>query len=92
MLGGLSKDLSEAGTEGGEDINKATSPLSSVESFISALTAPSTWLRLAEGVGGIVLFMVGLKTLTRGSGGGALQEASRQSHDVRDIAVAATLK
>jgi len=41
--------------------------VTSTAEFVKSLTEPSTWLRLAEGVGGIVLFMVGLKTLTRGS-------------------------
>jgi Transglycosylase SLT domain len=37
--------------------------------FVEALGEPSTWLRVAEGVGGVILFFVGLKTLTRGTAG-----------------------
>jgi hypothetical protein len=44
-------------------------PLKSVEQFVEAITTPSTWLRVAEGVGGVILFFVGLKTLTRGTAG-----------------------
>jgi hypothetical protein len=59
--------LPEAGVNAIGEALGITGPVSSVEGFLKALVAPSTWLRLAEGVGGIVLFMVGLKTLTRGS-------------------------
>jgi hypothetical protein len=59
--------------------------ITGVEGFIKAITEPQTWLRVAEGVGGTVLFMVGLKTLTRGSGGGAVSEGGRQIQSVRGI-------
>ena len=53
--------------EGAEDAEKIAE--FSIGGFLEALTNPSTWLRVAEGIGGIVLFMVGLKTLTRGTTG-----------------------
>lgn len=46
-----------------------TNAIGGTGEFVKALREPSTWLRLAEGIGGIVLFMVGLKTLTKGTAG-----------------------
>jgi hypothetical protein len=55
-----------------------------VVGFLKSLTEPSTWLRVAEGVGGIVLFMVGLKTLTRGTAAaGATNVAVSQGRAVK---------
>jgi hypothetical protein len=54
--------------KGAEGVEKAAESFS-IGGFLEALTNPSTWLRIAEGVGGIVLFMVGLKTLTKGTVG-----------------------
>lgn len=56
----------------------------SAAEFVKSLTEPSTWLRLAEGVGGIVLFMIGLKTLTKGTAAaGATNVAVSQGRAVK---------
>jgi hypothetical protein len=52
--------------------------------FFETITEPSTWLRIAEGIGGIVLFMVGLKTLTKGTAAaGATNVAIQQGRSVK---------
>lgn len=62
----------------------AVKGITGVPEFLEAISNPSTWLRLAEGVGGIVLFMVGLKTLTKGTAAaGAANVAASQGHAVR---------
>jgi hypothetical protein len=53
----------------GIPFKKAGEAVDSVGGFLTDLTTPSTWLRVAEGVGGVILFFVGLKTLTRGTAG-----------------------
>lgn len=92
VLGGIEKRAEEAAigiNEAGESVlGKAANPfeaLKSTASFIEALTSPSTWLRLAEGIGGIILFMVGLKTLTRGTTGATV--VTQQSRSVKGIGV-----
>lgn len=76
IIGGIGKKLTEFGEAAGHGASKpfeeAESAVSTTAGFVKALTEPSTWLRLAEGVGGIVLFMVGLKTLTKGTAGAAV--------------------
>jgi len=69
VVGAVGGFLTNLGKNTAESVNEALNPLSPVESFLGALVNPTTWLRVAEGVGGIILFMVGLKTLTRGSVG-----------------------
>jgi hypothetical protein len=59
----------------------------SVGDLIKIIADPTTWLRVAEGVGGMVLLAMGLKTLTRGSGtAGPLGEVARQGREVTGIA------
>jgi Phage tail lysozyme len=74
VLTGSGIEGAEEDAEGAE--KSAVGAITAVPAFLEALTSPSTWLRLAEGVGGIVLFMVGLKTLTRGSAFGSGGAAS----------------
>ena len=62
-------------------IEEAASGVSSIAGFLGSLTEPKTWLRAAEGIGGLVLFMVGLKTLTRGGGASPLELAARQAKE-----------
>jgi Phage tail lysozyme len=72
-------------------VKAATSATESVANFVKTISEPHTWLRVAEGVGGIILFMVGLKTLTRGGAGGPVAEAGRQGHAVRDVVAGAVI-
>jgi hypothetical protein len=75
--------------------NEILSGISSTGDFLKAITSPSTWLRLAEGVGGIVLFMFGLKTLTKGTAGATVvrEQGGSIKGAVRKAAkVAAVLK
>jgi hypothetical protein len=61
----------EKGAEGAE---KAVESFS-IGGFLEDLANPSTWLRVAEGIGGVILFFVGLKTLTKGTvGEGAVNQ------------------
>jgi hypothetical protein len=61
-------------------VNTVGSAVSGTAEVVKALAEPETWLRVAEAVGGMVLFAMGLKTLTRGSGtAGPLAEVSRQA-------------
>lgn len=92
ILGGIEKRAEEAAigiNEAGESVlGSAASPfkaLNSTAGFIEALTSPATWLRLAEGIGGIILFMVGLKTLTRGTTGATV--INQQSRSVKGVGV-----
>ena len=97
IVGGIGKKLTEFGEAAGHG---ASAPVEGVESAASstagvlkAITEPSTWLRLAEGVGGIVLFMVGLKTLTKGTAGatvvreqgGSIKGAVRKAAEVAAV-------
>lgn len=59
--------------------------LEGVGGFLEALTNPGTWLRVAEGIGGMVLFFVGLKTLTRGTTGATV--VNQQTGSVKRAAV-----
>lgn len=104
MFGGGGKLGAEAAEKAAEPVVEAAggfanteksvaSGVESTASFIKALTEPSTWLRLAEGVGGIVLFMVGLKTLTKGTAGatvlreqgGGIKGAVRKAAEVAAV-------
>jgi hypothetical protein len=58
--------------------------LSSTGEFVTAITEPATWLRLAEGLGGVVLFFLGLKTLTRGTSGATI--VNQQTGSVKGAA------
>ena len=75
----------ESAEEGAENAEKGVAgAITSVPNFLAAISEPSTWLRLAEGVGGIVLFMVGLKTLTKGTAAaGATNVAVSQGRAVK---------
>lgn len=44
------------------------SGVSSVAQFLSLLTKPSTWLRLLEGLGGVILLIMGLRQFAHVSG------------------------
>lgn len=76
-------------------VNAAKEALNLPGSIFAILTSPDTYLRFAEAVGGMVLLAMGLKTLTRGGGGGAVAEAGRQAraghHLVRKAAEAAVV-
>jgi hypothetical protein len=64
-----------------------TNTVDSTGKFLKAITEPETWLRVAEGVGGMVLLAMGLKTLTRGSGtAGPLAEGARQARSATGVA------
>ena len=88
------KELAEgAEAATGVPLKKAGEAIDSVGGFLTTLNEPSTWLRLAEGVGGIVLFMVGLKTLTKGTAGatvvreqgGSIKGAVRKAAEVAAV-------
>jgi hypothetical protein len=71
-----------------EATKEAEEGIDAVPKFLKAITTPSTWLRLAEGLGGIVLFMIGLKTLTKGTPtAGAANVAIGQIRSVKGVAV-----
>lgn len=69
----------------GEAASGAASAVTGTAEVLKALTEPETWLRVAEAVGGMVLFAMGLKTLTRGSGGGAVAELGRQGRSATGV-------
>lgn len=73
------KSVGEALGEVGSDIG----------TVVSVLTSPETWLRVAEGIGGMILLAVGLKTLTKGSP--AAQAAQPVHHVVRKAAETAAV-
>jgi hypothetical protein len=89
----------EAGEAIGEAIGESENPLAPIEnglsgieevgSFLKAITEPSTWLRVAEGVGGIVLLMTGLKALTRGEGSGPVGALAGQVKEAGKTAATA---
>jgi hypothetical protein len=88
------KELAEgAEAATGVPLKKAGEAVDSVGGFLAALQSPSTWLRLAEGVGGIVLFMVGLKTLTKGTAGATVvrEQGSTIKRAVRKAAEVAAV-
>jgi Lysozyme like domain len=90
VIGGISEFLTGQGKGLAESINEATKPIRSTGEFLEALTSPNTWLRLAEGIGGIVLFMIGLKTLTKGTAAaGATNVAINQGRSVKGAVVKA---
>jgi hypothetical protein len=73
---GAVKSAAEAPIKAGE---AAVEGVEGIAGLVKVLVDPNTWLRVAEGVGGMVLVFMGLKTLTRGSGtAGPLGEAARQ--------------
>lgn len=68
-------------------VSGVTGAVSTTADILKALTEPETWLRVAEGVGGMVLLAMGLKTLTRGSGtAGPLAEGARQARSATGVA------
>jgi hypothetical protein len=81
----------EAGAKAAGGSLKIPNPFEEIDTagkFFEAITKPSTWLRIAEGVGGIVLFMTGLKTLTRGTpAAGATNVAVSQGRSVKKAIV-----
>jgi hypothetical protein len=83
----------EAGAKAAGGSLKIPNPFEEINTagkFFEAITKPSTWLRIAEGIGGIVLFMTGLKTLTRGTpAAGATNIAIQQTRSVKGVAVKA---
>lgn len=83
----------EAGAKAAGGSLKIPNPFEEIDTagkFFEAITKPSTWLRIAEGIGGIVLFMTGLKTLTRGTpAAGATNVAIQQTRSVKGVAVKA---
>jgi hypothetical protein len=88
VIGGAAEYFTGLGKKTAEAINKETKPLQSTGEFIEALTSPSTWLRIAEGVGGAVLFFIGLKTLTKGTAAaGATNVAVSQGRSVKKAVV-----
>lgn len=90
VIGAVGEFFTEQGKSVAEAVNKVTKPIQSTGEFIEALTKPSTWLRVAEGLGGIVLFMIGLKTLTKGTpAAGATNVAINQTRAVKGVAVKA---
>jgi hypothetical protein len=93
LFGNLGESKEGLGPEINSGVSEVISGVSSTvdapAEFISAITNPNTWLRIAEGIGGATLFFVGLKTLTRGSGGGVLQEGQRQSKLIGGVGVKA---
>lgn len=88
----------EGGTEGAatgalEKVNPVNAIKSAGEALgeiVDVLTSPDTWLRVAEGIGGMILLAVGLKTLTKGSP--AAQAAQPVQHVVRKAAETAAGK
>lgn len=90
-VGGPLASLIGAGGEGASSVLKtATSPLTAIEDMaklFTALTEPETWLRIAEGIGGIVLIYMGLHTLTRtGTNEAIVREAGRQGKQAGTLA------
>jgi hypothetical protein len=83
----------EAGAKAAGGSLHIPNPFGEIETagqFFKAITEPSTWLRIAEGLGGGILFFVGLKTLTKGSpAAGATNVAIQQSRSVKGVAVKA---
>jgi transglycosylase-like protein with SLT domain len=77
--------LPEAVNAGAGAVETVEGAASTAGEVIAVITDPNTWLRVAEGIGGMVLLAMGLKTLTRGSGGGAVAEAGRQARSGHQV-------
>lgn len=94
--GGLLSPLLEGAEAGakaaGGSLPNIPNPFEEIDTagkFIRAITEPKTWLRIAEGLGGGILFFVGLKTLTRGSAVGPQGAVVAPARGVKGVAVKA---
>jgi hypothetical protein len=67
IVGGLPQNVGDAV---GKGLVSTVEPLAGIAGVLSTLTSPNTWLRIGEGVLGIVLIAVGVVAITKSTNAG----------------------